>query len=152
MRDDNVFKAATGLHGGIGGRGDVCGSLLGASMMLGVMRGLSPEEAEKHKLPEPKGKSGLPIEKGSSLYLVGELYKWYKNEFGSVKCRLVRGKYEREVVAEAGDRKLTKKERIDRVHTRCDKLTGKTAARAAEMIWDTLEEAKKPKQRNKGDR
>jgi C_GCAxxG_C_C family probable redox protein len=145
MRDDNVFKAATGLHGGIGGRGDVCGSLLGASMMLSLLFGLNPEEAAKQKMPEPPGKKGPPAKKDDPTYLVGELYKWYKNEFGSVKCRLVRGKYEKEVDAEPGGKGLTKKERIDRVHIRCDKLTGRTAARAVEMIFDAMEERKRNK-------
>jgi hypothetical protein len=143
MRDDNVFKATTGLHGGIGFRGDVCGSLLGACMMIGLVCGHSPGEAYRQQRPEPTGKKGHPMKEDDSVYLVGEFYKWYKKEFGSVKCRIVRGKYEKEVDAEAGARKLTEEERIDRVHIRCDKLTGKTAARAVEMIWDAVKGEKK---------
>ena len=53
IKDQSVFKAATGLHGGIGGVGDVCGSLLGASLVLGLVCG-SPQKRSStrdHKWP-----------------------------------------------------------------------------------------------------
>jgi hypothetical protein len=142
MKDDNVFKATTGLHGGIGFRGDVCGSLLGACMMIGLMCGRSPEEVYRQDRPEHAGGEGHPVKKDDPVYLAGELYDWYGKEFGSVKCEIVRGRHEQETIAEAG-RELTPQEITDGFHAKCDELTGKTAARAVEIIWDAIEETKK---------
>ena len=125
MRDDSVFKAASGLHGGIGGMKDVCGALLGASLMLGLMYGRSPEEAAD------------PEKKDDAKQMVSQLYKWFKKEFGSVKCRIIRTKFEREVNNDTDIRGLAEKERLAKQHAKCADLAGRTAARTAEMLWDT---------------
>jgi hypothetical protein len=49
MRDDGVFKAASGLGGGIGQMNDVCGSLLGACIMLNMKYRRSREEIEDYE-------------------------------------------------------------------------------------------------------
>jgi C_GCAxxG_C_C family probable redox protein len=131
-RDDNVFKAAVGLHGGIGGRRDVCGSLLGGAMMLGLISGHGPDEN-----PDPAKGVG-PTE------MVSRLYRWFKKEFGTVKCRTINLKYGKEVDAETGGRELPEADRVARVHAKCDELCGRTAARTAEMIWDALKAGKRP--------
>jgi len=75
MRDDNLFKAASGLCGGVGRMADVCGSLLGAALMLGTKYGRGREEIENlDKLME-------------SLTPVGKLYKWFEKEYGG-RCLL----------------------------------------------------------------
>jgi C_GCAxxG_C_C family probable redox protein len=126
VRDDNVFKAASGLHGGIGGTHDVCGSLLGASMMLGLMCGGGPEEADT-------------LEKNDkSTGLVSQLYKWFKKEFGSVKCRNVCARFEKEInneISAPGQAELSME---DRLHAKCDVLASKTSAKAAEILGDNI--------------
>jgi C_GCAxxG_C_C family probable redox protein len=130
MRDDNVFKAASGLAGGIGMMGDTCGALLGASLMLGLKCGRDREEIGNfEKL------------KGSSVP-VGKLYKWFQKEFGSANCHDIRTRFgggayydfsipwQRELAMEA------------RVFEKCSDLVGRTAARTAEMLWDAIEEEK----------
>ena len=130
MRDDNVFKAASGLHGGIGGMRDVCGSLLGASMMLGLKHGGGPEETDN-------------LEKNNdSTQLVSQLYKWFKKEFGSVKCRIICARFEREINNETDAPGQAESDKQARLHAKCDELAAKTAARTAEMLWDTTEEEK----------
>ncbi len=130
MSDDNVFKAASGLAAGIGRMEDTCGALLGASMMLGLKYGRGREEIND-------------IEKLIASFLpVGKLYKWFEKEFGSVKCREIRTKFagvyydtkiawQAELAKEAG------------LPEKCAELTGKTAARTAEMLWDAIEAEKK---------
>jgi C_GCAxxG_C_C family probable redox protein len=129
MRDDNVFKAAGTLTGGVGGMQDACGSLLGASCMFGLMMGRSINDfGNREKL-------------GESMTLTGQLYKWYEKEFGSPTCREITTKFgggvyydmrvpwQAELAKEAG------------VHEKCVELAGKTAARAAEMLWDALKKS-----------
>ena len=125
MRDDNVFKAASGLHGGIGGMHDVCGSLLGASMMLGLMCGGGTEETDTLQ------------KNNNSTRLVSQLYKWFKKEFGSVKCRIICARFEREIKNEINTSGQAELPIEDRLHAKCDKLSAKTAARTVEMLWDT---------------
>ena len=130
MRDDNVFKAASGLTAGIGKMQDTCGSLLGASMMLGLKYGREREEIDNFEKLE------------SSLLPVGKLYKWFEREFGSATCRDIRTKFfgvhydlkipqQRKLAYEAG------------LAEKCGELVGKTAARTAEMLWDAIEAEKK---------
>ncbi|MGD0919221.1 MAG: C-GCAxxG-C-C family (seleno)protein [Thermodesulfobacteriota bacterium] len=116
MVDSNVFKAASGLHGGIGGRGDVCGSLLGASLLLGLVCGSGPEDSHHPKAKEPD----KPRAKDVSTQLVGQLYKWFKKEFGSVKCRIVRARVERELNQDIRIRGLTDEEKQAALFARCD--------------------------------
>ncbi len=126
MKDDNVFKAAGVMTAGIGGMADACGSLLGASLMFGQVTG--------RKINDFSNKDGL----GPSMTLTGQLYKWYEKEFGSPTCREIRTKFgggvyydmrvpwQAELAKEAG------------VHEKCVELAGKTAAKAAEMLWGKI--------------
>jgi C_GCAxxG_C_C family probable redox protein len=123
IRDDNVFKAASGLHGGIGGRQDVCGSLLGGAMMLGLVSGHGPGEV-------PGGAEGE-----SASQMAGRLYEWFKKEFGTVKCRTINRRFTREV-EETSNGEMAEADREAKIHAMCDDLCGRTAAKAAEMIWD----------------
>ncbi len=130
MRDDNLFKAASGLAGGIGRMEDVCGAIIGASLMLGLKYGRGRDEIDN---TEKLTASCLPV---------GKLYKWFEKEFGSAKCRDIRTKFagvhydfnvpwQVELAKEAG------------VPEKCSELTAKTAARAAEMLWDAIAAEKK---------
>ena len=137
LKDEGAFKAASGLHGGIGGKRDVCGALLGASLMLGLMFGSRVEESGKPKQPHKPG------ELDTSTRLVGELYKWFKKEFGSVKCHSIQKRHINEVNDEPDAMGLTDMERMQRVFSKCDRLAAKTAAKAAEMILGATETGEK---------
>lgn len=129
MRDDNVFKAASGFGGGLGQMNDVCGSLLGASLMLSMKYGRGREEIEDQ-------------EKVRSSYLpVARLYKWFEKEFGSATCRAIRTKmagvfydtkipWQAEMAKEAG------------LPEKCAELVAKTCARTAELLWGEEEKKK----------
>ncbi|UCC60692.1 MAG: C_GCAxxG_C_C family protein [Dehalococcoidia bacterium] len=124
MKDDSIFKAASGFGGGIGQMNDVCGSLLGASMVLSMKFGRGLEEIEDQ-------------EKVKSSYLpVARLYKWFEKEFGSPTCRGIRTSmaggvfydtkipWQKEMADEAG------------LQAMCAELVAKTAAHTAEILWD----------------
>ena len=130
LKDEGAFKAASGLHGGIGGKRDVCGALLGSSLMLGLMFGDSMEKALKSEKPRQPGEMHSPTQ------LTGELYDWFKKEFGSVKCRVIQKRYANEVNAETDAAGLTDMERMQRIFAKCDRLAAKTAAKTAEIILD----------------
>ncbi len=99
---------------------DVCGALLGASMMLGLRYGLSEDEAKSVRQDKP-------------TELVARLYKWFEDEFGSVQCRVITARFDKEISNNSA-RELTEKEKLDARHARCNQLAGKTAARTAEMF------------------
>ena len=111
--------------------GDTCGALLGASMMLGLKYGREREEI------------GNFDKLKSSSVPVGKLYKWFEKEFGSATCHDIRTRFgggayydfsipwQRELAMEAGQME------------KCAELTGKTAAKIAEMLWDAMEEENK---------
>jgi C_GCAxxG_C_C family probable redox protein len=146
IKDESAFKAASGLHGGIGGKRDVCGALLGASLMLGLMFGNDIEESGKPGQPHKPGELDVPTR------LVGELYKRFKKEFGSVKCRSIQKRHVKEVNAEPDAAGLTDTERMQRIFEKCDLLAAKTAAKTAEIIYDELKPARKrPARKKTGD-
>jgi hypothetical protein len=132
IKEESVFKAASGLHGGFGAKRDICGSLSGASLMLGLMLGPSIMESANPKDPPQPGELDLPTR------LVGELYTWFKKEFGSVKCRRILHKHDQEVEAAPDAGRLTEAERLERLRSRCAELSSKNAAKAAGMLWDEL--------------
>jgi C_GCAxxG_C_C family probable redox protein len=136
IKEENVFKAASGLRGGIARKGSTCGSFLGASLMLGVMCGSTIEESgapKEHYNPE---ESELPVR------LVGELYDWFKTEFGTLTCDEIVAQYKQELDAAPDTKGLSNETLLDRMHDKCHILCAKTAARAAEMLWDEIHKGK----------
>lgn len=70
--DELAFKAATGLGGGVGRMGDICGALSGGVMAIGLQHGRA---VEKDKESGPK-----------SYALAEKLYGVFEKEFGSPTC------------------------------------------------------------------
>ena len=130
MRDDNVFKAAGALTGGIGGMQDACGSLLSACLMFGAAfgRGIS-EYGNKEKL-------------GESQTASGKLYKWHEKEFGSPTCLKIRTAFGGGIYYDMRVPWLAEMAKEAGVSGKCVELVEKTATRAAQMIWDTLNKEK----------
>lgn len=69
--DDSVLKLATGMAGGIGGQGCICGALSGAVMSLGMIYGRSELGASADKIKA----------------LSAELYSFYEDNFSFFCCR-----------------------------------------------------------------
>ena len=128
LEDDQLFKAASGLAGGIGLMNSACGALTGGAMALGLKYGRELADLEKF---EDKG-----VEKLRASYEpVQRLYKWFEQEFGSVICSEIRkslhGVYldtkipwQKELAEELG------------FHKHCSELVGKAARRVAELLMD----------------
>ncbi len=128
MRDDNLFKAASGLSGGIGHMRDTCGALLGASLMLGLKYGRGREEIDN-------------LEKLKSSFLpVAKLYKWFEKEFGSATCREIRTGFAGGVYYETDIPWQAELAEQAGLSEKCAELTGKATAKTAEMLWDAIEE------------
>ena len=126
LQDDRVFKAASGLAGGIGGMRSACGALVGGSLVLGLKYGREVNDLKKS--PEEAIDSALVASE-----LVGKLYKWFEREFGSAICSNIRKSligvdldtripWEKEMSEELG------------LHERCCELAGKTARKVAEVM------------------
>ena len=130
MKNDDIFKAASGFGGGMGMMSDTCGALVGAGMMLSLKYGRKREEIENM---EALRESGVPVAK---------LYKWFQTEFSSATCHDIRTRFgggafydfsipwQRELADKAG------------VFEQCSQLVGKAAAKTAEMLWDAIESGK----------
>jgi C_GCAxxG_C_C family probable redox protein len=131
MKNDDIFKAASGFGGGMGMQSDTCGALVGAGMMLSLKYGRGREEIENM---EALRESGVPVAK---------LYKWFQTEFGSATCRNIRTKFGGGAFYDFSvpwQRELAEKAKI---FEQCSQLVGKAAAKAAEMLWDADEAEKK---------
>jgi len=109
---------------------DACGALLGASLMLGFKHGRGREEIDN-------------IDKmRNSQILVGKLYKWFEKEFGSATCRDIRTSFAGGVYYDVNvpwQAELAKKAGLA---VKCAELTGKVAAKTAEMLLETGESEK----------
>jgi C_GCAxxG_C_C family probable redox protein len=130
IKNESVFKAVSGFHGGIGGKRDVCGSLLGASAMIGLVCG-SPL-ADIGKAAQQPG----PGEMDRATQLVAELYDKFRREFRSVQCRTIRARFEKEVSGDPTSEDLPEEKRMGQIFAKCDALTARTAAMTAEMLWE----------------
>ena len=131
MKNDDIFKAASGFGGGFGMQSDTCGAIVGAGMMLSLQCGRERDDIENmDKLRE----SGVPLAK---------LYKWFQAEFGSVKCYDIRTKFGGGAFYDFSipwQRELAEKAQV---FQQCSNLVGKAAAKTAEILWDMIEAEKK---------
>jgi hypothetical protein len=104
---------------------DICGALLGATLVLGQIYGRRQSEIESYdKMID-------------SLLPVGKLYKWFEKEYGGVRCRDVRTK----TMGVCWDTKIPwqKEEALKAgMYEACSEVAGKVARRVVEMIWETL--------------
>ncbi|MBI4876672.1 MAG: C_GCAxxG_C_C family protein [Acidobacteria bacterium] len=94
-KNEAVFLAGTGLHGGASATGNAsCGAFTGAGMVIGSLRGRSREKLADRDAAALAGK------------LVRELSGKFEQTYGSVVCKDVRAKAEKncpEVVSRAAD-------------------------------------------------
>ena len=123
LEDDMVFKALSGLAGGIGRMHSVCGALLAGAMALGMKYGREKDELEDtDKL-------------FSSMEYVEKLYRRFEKEFGTVMCSEIREK----LLGEYIDTKIPGE--YDRaiklgLYEKCSALAGKTARIVAELMLE----------------
>jgi len=83
LKNEDVFKSASGLAAGIGLMGSVCGALTGGVMALSLKYG---RDLQAFKAGDPEGKRLKAYEK------TRKLYKRFEDEYGSVICRDIQKK------------------------------------------------------------
>lgn len=74
IKDGSVLRASAAMGGGIGGQRDACGGLIGAAMVFGMLYGRDRDSLEDREKMD------------KLIPMVGKLYKWYEQEFGSATC------------------------------------------------------------------
>ena len=77
----SIYKSSTGLSGGVGRCAEVCGALIGAVMVIGMVYG-----REKHEPPS------LSPEYQETMRRSGMLCDRFTEEFGSMRCNDVQKK------------------------------------------------------------
>lgn len=130
MKDDSVLKASGSFTGGIGGKSDVCGSLLGSSMILGAALGMGRGEKTMEKM-------------APAIMNAGRFYDWFVNEFRSSKCRDILTRFGNGVFYDFGIPEQAKAGTEAGVLEKCDNLVQTSVTRAASMILDAQEAAGK---------
>ena len=124
IKDESVLKASGALTGGIGGKADVCGAVLGACMMFGLALGM--------------GREGESIEKMiPSMMKAGEFYDWFVKEFRFARCRDIVTMYGNGTFYDFSIPEQVQAAMKAGVIEKCNRLIQKSVTKAAEMILDT---------------
>lgn len=130
IKEEGVLKAASALTGGIGGKADACGSLLGSSMILGVQLGMGREEGTIERM-------------APAIMKTAEFYDWFIKEFQSSKCRDIITRFGNGVFYDFGIPEQAKAGTEAGVLAKCDDLIQRSVTKAATMILDAQEAAAK---------
>lgn len=125
VKDDNIFKACFGFHGGGGDSCDGdCGALVGGIIMINYFFGRIRTEFD------------LRIENCQATGMVKRLHECFEEEYGGVRCRDVHRKvFGREFnLWDEEDHKTFLK--MGGLTEKCPEVVGRGAAWAAGIIWD----------------
>jgi Putative redox-active protein (C_GCAxxG_C_C) len=132
MKDETLLKAAGALTGGIGGKHDACGSLLGSTLILGSVYGRGRKD---------EGDKGIAkIQK--SIKQAGDFYKWFKGEQGTATCREIVTKFGNGVFYDFGIPEQAKAGSEAGVVDKCNKLVQDSVSRVTEILWDERHKGK----------
>ncbi len=132
MKDEALLKASGALTGGIGGLADACGSMIGATLILGAVCGRGRQD------DGDKGMEKL----GESIRQAADYYRWFKRENGTVNCRRLLTRFGNGTFYDFGDPEQARAAWDAGVGQKCVELVQKNAARAAETLWDELHPGK----------
>ena len=128
IKDDDLFRAAYGFHGGGGDRGiGTCGALCGGILIISYFFGRSRLEFNFGK------------ENRRATDLVGKLVDEFKKEFDGVSCNDVQKKMFGRSFNNADKAELDLFLEMGGHTEKCPKVVGRGAALAAGIIWDELE-------------
>lgn len=126
LKDDVVFKAVFGFHGGSGNTGiGPCGALAGGIAALSLFFGRSRQEFD------------LKVENCTATPLVARLVDRFKQEFGGISCR----DCQKQMFGREIDFSLEEDQQFFeecRGHEKCAQVVGRGAAMATEILWDAL--------------
>jgi C_GCAxxG_C_C family probable redox protein len=126
IRNDDVFKAATGLAAGGGSSVDgSCGAYSGAIMILSLLEG-----RQRDDFADPGGAMF------KNFSLVKKLHDKFIDEYGSVVCRNVQTKIFGRPYYLADPDEFQKFEKAGAHEVHCLEVVGKAARWAAELITE----------------
>jgi hypothetical protein len=128
LKDEALLKASGALTGGIGGLADTCGSMIGATLILGSVCGRG------HNDEGEKGMRKL----GESIRLAADFFIWFKGKQGTVNCRDIITKHGNGKFYNFGIPEEAQAARETGVFDKCVELVQNNAAEAADIIWDEL--------------
>ena len=120
---DKVFRAASGLCGGVACSGHVCGAVSGGMMVIGLFRG-----RDYNNIRNPKKMM-------ASLELGKPLLEKMEREFGSIDCHSIQEKYtgmHYDCWSEEDQRLVVE----NNLHDVCSKVVGKAARWTMEILID----------------
>jgi hypothetical protein len=131
MKDDILLKASGALTGGIGGLADTCGSMIGATLILGAVCGRGRQDVENG------------IEKlGESTKQAADFYRWFKEDTGAVTCRDIVTRFGNGVFYDFGDPEQAKAAFEAGVAQKCVQHVQKVVTKATEILWNELHKEK----------
>jgi hypothetical protein len=124
LKDEALLKASGALTGGIGGLADTCGSMIGATLILGSVCGRGRD-------------NGIP-KLADSIRQAADYYIWFKGQMGTVNCRDIVTKYGNGTFYNFSDPEQMKLAFKAGVVQKCSELVQNNAAEAAEILWNKL--------------
>jgi hypothetical protein len=131
LKDEALLKASGALTGGIGGLADTCGSMIGATLMLGSVCGRGRQDSDE----------GMP-KLGKSVRQAADFYRWFKKEKGTVNCRRLITRFGNGVFYDFGDPEQARAAWEAGVGQKCVELVQDNVAKAAGILWDELHKGK----------
>jgi hypothetical protein len=130
LKDEALLKASGALTGGIGGLADTCGSMIGATLVIGSVCGRGRDD---------EGDKGM-AKLGQSVRQAADFYIWFKGEKGTVNCRNIVTKFGNGTFYDFGDPKQAKAAWEAGVGQKCVEMVQDNVTEAAEILWDELHE------------
>lgn len=127
MKDEALLKASGALTGGIGGLADTCGSMIGATLVLGSVCGRGRNDGEK----------GMP-KLGESIRQAADFYIWFKGQKGTVNCRDIITKHGNGTFYNFGNPEQAQAAKETGVFDKCVELVQNNVTEAAEILWDAM--------------
>jgi len=127
LKDEALLKASGALTGGIGGRADTCGSMIGAVLMLGLVCGGGRNDGENSisKIYEASRQAA-------------EFYTWFAGVKGCVNCREILTQNAGGVQYDFTNREQLMAAVEAGVLEKCHDVVQDITGKAAEMLWDEL--------------
>jgi C_GCAxxG_C_C family probable redox protein len=112
--DLTLVKAATGLGGGVGRQGSLCGALTGSEIAIGLLCGRTRLEDERSK--------------ERTYDLCGQIFNWFKEAMGTPDCRALTNTDFSTPEGRESYRHSGVKESV------CTRIVGDSARKVAELI------------------
>jgi len=131
MRNDEVFKAASGLSGGVGlSTHGTCGALSGGVMAIGMLFG-----RERRNFKDPDKTRMVAYRLGK------QLSDRFEREYGSVVCCRIQGSYLGRNYDLWSNTDSVDFDKVAYQQSKCPHLVGTAAVWAAEIILNELDKS-----------